>query len=182
MRSGRAAIRYARALAELTVDPGTSQQVFEDLKQVEEIFEKDPEILRLLGHPRLGVQRRAEILNKTVVGSLSGLSARFVDFLGKRNRLPLLPQILEHYENLIRAAMGVVKAHVVTAVPIDDEHRERIRSRLEELTGKKIALTQAVDPRLIAGIKIRIGDRLIDGTVRQSLEKMREQLTRIRLA
>jgi len=94
----------------------------------------------------------------------------------RRRRLELVPRIAREYRRLYNQSVGIVEATATSAAPLDDRELRALQERLENMTNKRVELTTAVDPRLLGGIQVRIGDMLLDGSVRGRLERLREQL------
>ena len=96
--------------------------------------------------------------------------------LRRKGRLALGPSIASYFREAWDEERGVERAVVRTAVPLDDRERDQLRTRLTVQTGKRIELTTEVDPSLLGGAVIRVGDRLIDGSARTRLRRLRERL------
>ena len=84
-----------------------------------------------------------------------------------------------HFEELVRSHRGITRAEVRTALPLDDADRAELERTLERLAGRQVEFTETVDPGLIGGIAVRIGDRLYDASVRSRLERLRARLTAV---
>ncbi len=101
---------------------------------------------------------------------------RLVTLLVERRRVALLPRVVEAYRALLYARRGIVEAEVVSAAPLIEAERVALRERLEGLTDRRVELRERVDPSLLGGLVVRIGDRLYDASVRGRLERLRSQL------
>jgi len=99
-----------------------------------------------------------------------------VRLLDQRGRLTLLPAIAAELTRLLDAMRGVVAATVTSAAPLEKDEIAEIAARLESMTGQTVKLDTAVDPSLIGGLTVRVGDRMIDASVRGRLERLRDQL------
>ena len=95
----------------------------------------------------------------------------------RRGRPKQVPAMVERFNELLRRERGVVRAEVRSALPLEDAEREAISERLRALTGDAVEINELVDPSLIGGIAVRIGDRLYDASVRSRLERLRARLT-----
>jgi len=112
-----------------------------------------------------------------VAGRARPIVGVFLDLLLRKKRLRELPQIVIEMGGLIERSQGVKRAHLVSAVPFTDAESQKLLSELEEITGGKIKLTSEVDPDVLGGAMVRIGDRLFDRTVRTLLETIGKQLS-----
>jgi F-type H+-transporting ATPase subunit delta len=99
-----------------------------------------------------------------------------VSLLVERGRVRALPRVSEQFQRLLNAHNGVVVATVTSAVPLNDEETVAIRTRVEALAGSTVDLRTAIDPALLGGLTVQIGDRLLDASIRGRLERLREQL------
>jgi F-type H+-transporting ATPase subunit delta len=99
-----------------------------------------------------------------------------VRILAARDRIHLLPSILQEFVALDREARGILEARVTVARPIDDREQEEVRRRLEQLTGKTVEIHTDVDSSILGGIVVRMGDRLIDASVAGRLQRLRQEM------
>ena len=99
-----------------------------------------------------------------------------VALLASRNALGLYPRIVAEYQGLVDAHNNRERAEVVTAVPLEDQQRERVMQRLARLLNKEVVLTTRVDPQVLGGLLARVGDRLIDGSTKGKLLGLRRSL------
>jgi F-type H+-transporting ATPase subunit delta len=106
------------------------------------------------------------------------LVLNLVYLLIARRRLGLLPQIIEQYEQLLDAHRGIERARVITAVPLEEEEKQRLAEILGNIAAKKVVVATEIDPDIIGGVVARLGDKLIDGSVRSRLENLRRRLAR----
>jgi F-type H+-transporting ATPase subunit delta len=94
----------------------------------------------------------------------------------RRRRVELMPAVAREFRRLYNRRAGIVEAAATSAADLDDRELAALQSRLEQMTGGKVDLTTSVDPSLLGGIQVRIGDQLIDGSVRGRLERLRSRL------
>jgi F-type H+-transporting ATPase subunit delta len=97
----------------------------------------------------------------------------------RRGRPGAIPAMRRHFEELVLRQRGIVRAEVRTALPLDERDRAEVERNLEHLAGRQVEFTEVVDPSLIGGIAVRIGDRLYDASVRGRLERLRARLTAV---
>ncbi|MCS7003274.1 MAG: ATP synthase F1 subunit delta, partial [Dehalococcoidia bacterium] len=104
------------------------------------------------------------------------LARNFLALLVQRNRLGILPEIIDLYAAMLDDERGIARASVTTAVELAPDEAQQVARRLEELTGKTIRLETSVDPAILGGVIVRIGDKLIDGSTRTRLNMLRQRL------
>ena len=113
-----------------------------------------------------------------IFNDLDDLSINFFRLLKKKNRLNLLPSIASYFQEIVDDNSGIVRGEVTAAVSIENDLSD-IESSLSKKLNKKVILSSKIDENIIAGIKIRIGDRLFDGTVKSKLNKLKEDLLNV---
>lgn len=136
----------------------------------------DPQVATALDNPRLGSGEEESLLLSVAGDRLSPVGRNFVRVLIEADRVTLLPQIAGLFETLKAEAEGVAKATIATAFPLDDVQVRALTAALEHRFGKKIEATVEVDQSLIGGVRIAVGDTVIDGSVKARLDAMAVQL------
>ncbi len=142
---------------------------------IEQLGGLDPGALHLLRDPRVPLESRvrtAEVATADHPGPIRGLFVLLV----RRDRVALLPQIAAAYEALVDERAGIARARVTTAVELGRPQQEGIVRRLERATGRTIRATFAVDPELIGGARVQVGDHLVDASIRGQLRSLQVQL------
>ena len=167
------AVQYATALLQLTEQTGEAEEVFKNLASVCKAFEEDPEISILFKHPAISAPQKKKFLDE-FSGGMDKLSARLVQILCERRKMSLLPLIVAEFKLLLLAKHNIVQGTLFTAESIDEAAVEKIKDRIKNKIGKRVDLSVQVDKSLIGGYVLRIGDQVIDGSLRgrlQSIEK-----------
>jgi F-type H+-transporting ATPase subunit delta len=175
--SGAIARRYARAVFELGRDEGRLGEVTRELAAFADAYRTSTELRELGAAPGVSDENRERIFGE--IGSRLGASSitlRTVLMLARRHRLSLLSEIVRGLEELTDEHLGVLRVEVESAEPLSATYRERLKRRLEEVTGKRVLLEFSEERSLIAGVVTRIGDRVIDGSVRGRLDRLAESL------
>lgn len=134
-----------------------------------------PELSDLIGNPKLGAAQLANLIAETA-GVTSAVQRRFVDTLAANNRLSVLPQIASMYDALRNQHEAVLAAEVTSAFPLSDTQVTDIQKTLEGKYGRKVQTSVVVDPELIGGVTIRVGDEVLDASVRGKLAQMANAL------
>lgn len=172
---GAGARRYAQAVFELARESGKYEEWLDDLQTMNAVFE-DRLVGRYFLDPKQRNLEKVDAVRQMFAGRVQPEALNLLMILVERGRTPLLPRILERYQSLSREAHGIVIAEVTTAIPVEEDERQRIAEELGRMTGKQVQLQTKVDPEIIGGMIARIGDKLIDGSVRTSLLQLRQSL------
>ena len=136
----------------------------------------DERALTVLANPAIPVERRAEVLTELLGGRISAPAQNLVQLLLRRGRIEELPRVAAEFRRLDDRRQGITHATATSAIPLTPDEVRALTQRLEQTTGGRIALDVRVDPSLLGGLIVRVGDRLIDGSVRGRLERLRTKL------
>ena len=170
-----AAKRYAQAVFSLGKEQGTLDAWSNDLAVLSRIV-ADDRIAVYLTNPSVAAERRIEAIESSLGANVQPEARNLARMLIERDRTMLIPDIREMFDAQLRAERGIAVAQVTSAEQLSDAEQDFIRQRLEAMTGRKVELAIRIDPEIIGGIIVRIGDQVIDGSVRNKLEKMRSRL------
>ena len=166
--------RYAQAVFEIAREQERLDEWQADLGQVAGLVE-DVTVLGWLEDPKTPFEARIKLLKESL-GDLDPLALNLVYLLLARGRLGMATDVAQEYRRLLDSHRGVEPAEVVTAVPLDDEDRQKLAERLGAITGKKVEVTAGVDPALVGGVVVRVGGKLLDGSTRGRLEAMKREI------
>ncbi len=170
---------YARSLYELAEQAGGQEKILQVAAELEQICEQarqSQEFREFLSSPIIEPQRRRDALYRILNGRVTDLTLRFLLVLNAKGRLSHLERIAEAFDQLVHAAFGRVEVDVYTAEPLTDALRDSLKKRIGSALGKEAVLYGYTDPSMIGGLKLRIGDQLIDGSVAGKLRRMRQVL------
>jgi F-type H+-transporting ATPase subunit delta len=135
-----------------------------------------PEVGRMVQNPSLPVDARRDVVERAAGSALPRPVRNLVTLLLQRRRLDIVPAISVEYQRHLDRRAGITRAAVTTASPLTEDEIVALRARLSDLTGGRVELTVREDPAILGGLIVRFGDRLIDGSVRGRLERLRTQL------
>jgi F-type H+-transporting ATPase subunit delta len=178
-RAGTASRRYAEAAFELATARGESADVadrWRDELDAAAAVTGDDRVTRVLENPALPWPERDEVLRKLLEGRISAPAFNLVRLLARRGRIDLLAGVAAEYRRLLGRSRGVATATVTAARDLSDDDLDAIRERVQAMTGGEVDLEVRVDPSLIGGVTVRIGDKLIDASVRGRLERLRARV------
>jgi len=168
--------RYAAALLETAWAQNAVELVESDLGLLAYTFQANPELKDALLNPLLPTSRKQEIVKRIFAGRISDLTISYTNLLIDKRREEAILRTEEEFVLLANERRGLVQALAVSAVPLSADETDALVGRLTALTGKKVTLTTQVDPSLIGGVLVRVGDRVLDGTVKGHLDRLRNDL------
>lgn len=173
MASG-AAKRYAQAVLQLAKEQGTLDVWQRDLDRIAAIV-REPGVSQYLRSPAVETARKREILESELDGAQPE-AINLVRMLLERDRIDIVPRMVETFTEARMAEQGIVIANVTTAEELSVDGRLSVQARLEQMLGKNVEMRMHTDPEIIGGIIARVGDRLIDGSVINQLRRLRARL------
>ncbi|MFQ5484779.1 MAG: ATP synthase F1 subunit delta [Desulfobacterales bacterium] len=179
MRNLAIARRYAKALLLIGKEDGRAEIYRDELETVSNLILRDKALSQAICNPRYPVDSRKKVLQAIVDKiNLSRVMKSFLMLLFDKGRIGFLNGINGFYQKLVDEFKGVARASIVSATVLSTEAVEKIRSALSKMTGKEIALELEEDTDLIGGIITRIGDQILDGSIKKQLINIRESLKR----
>jgi F-type H+-transporting ATPase subunit delta len=174
MAGSSSARRYAQAVFDIAREHGDLQQWQDDLTRLADIF-SNLEVISFLENPKIAYEQKAGVLSQHLKG-LRPLAQNLAQLLIQKDRVRLMPEIVEEYQRFMDGYLGVVPTQVVSAIPLTNDQEKEIGASLRLMTGKDIRLTTSVDPEILGGLVIRMGDRVLDGSTRTQLQSLRSTL------
>jgi F-type H+-transporting ATPase subunit delta len=172
---------YAQSLFELATDAGGNEKLLEIADEIEQLVElttSNADIATFFSSPIIDCDKRENALSAIFSNKVTDLMLRFLLVLNNKGRLNHLQQIATAYDQLVQEAMGGIEVDVFTPVAIDADSIQAIKSKVQELLGKEPMLHSYVEPAMLGGVKLRIGDQLIDGSVQTKLRRLSEAIQR----
>lgn len=166
---------YSQALFEVATSHGKSAEVLEEMAGLGELAQTKPDFATFLSSPMVDSADRAVAIDKMFRGRLEDVVVDSLQVINRKGRLSLLPAIAEQYRQLLRDRDQRVDVHVSTAVPLGETLRQQIREVVRRFTGLKPDLHEKVDPTLIGGLVLEVGDRKVDGSVQFEISKYRQR-------
>ncbi len=179
MIENEVARKYGQAVFELAQDKGELEQVAEDLKMLRETISEVRDFKNLLYHPRINDEKKKEVFLDIVGDEISDITRDFCQLLIDKRRIRFLHHIVRDFEKRHNQAEKILEVELSSAIELPEELENRIRARLSDITGYNIELETEVDEDIIGGFQIKVGDRIIDGSIQGELEKIQKQLEQI---
>jgi F-type H+-transporting ATPase subunit delta len=170
---------YAEALFSVADAEDVLDEVDDELFRFARTLEREGQLRDALTDPALPADRKRAVLAEVLGERANPLTVNLLGFIVEQGRARDLPAIVDEMVALAAERRQAAVAEVRTAIPLDTEHAQRLTEALERATGKRIELKVVVDPTVIGGVVARVGDQVIDGSVRRRLELAREQLSEV---
>jgi F-type H+-transporting ATPase subunit delta len=172
------AARYARALLDVTISEGDPQQAERELAAFVDLLRQHRDLGAALTNPAVpAANKRAVIEQVLAMLKPSGPVTKTLLLLADRDRLSLLPDLLDIFRDRLLTHQQIVRAEVTTATPLAEDRVADLQRRLAATTGRQVLMTTKVDPEIIGGVVTRIGSTVYDGSVASQLQAIRQRLT-----
>ena len=179
MITGSLARRYAKALFELGNAQHNIDHVGADIRAIAAAMKESAELASVLSSPAIRRSERRKVVDALIerIG-VRPVTKNFVELLLDHERFSALPGISRELDAMIEAKAGRVHAEITSAKPLDPAQLTQITAALEKLSGKKVTVDKREDPELLGGVVAKIGDVVYDGSLRNQLAQLRDQLTK----
>ena len=169
---------YATALFSLANDCNCEKKYLNDLKTVKEQFDQNPLYLQILSSPDINKEKRRELAENAFRDYVSPDVLNFLKLLCDNGRLVLLTDCFSEYEDLFREFNKAEKARVISAIPLTDPEKQKVETRLKEISKKEITVSYEIDKSIIGGLVIYMGNTVIDGSLKSELNKIKEAVSK----
>lgn len=170
------ALKYAQAVYEVAAGKDMLSKVEEELQMVEKTIRAHEDLAIFFYHPRVSGQAKKETITKLFAQELESFVHNFLLLLVDKRREAALPAIITEYRKLANEARNIAEAEVITAMPLTTEEHSALMRKLSMVTGKNMMLKTRIDESILGGVIIKIGDKLIDGSVVRQLKMMKNAL------
>lgn len=168
--------QYAKALFGLCPERQVVDRVAEELRALDKAIAGAPEAHDFLFHPEIPKAEKRALLAQLLPQGLTTQSAGLIELLTQRRHLRMMPEIIQQFLALREASFGVLSADVESALPLSEELRARLQQTLVRVTGHGVTMRVKLNPELLGGVRIRVGDRIVDGSIAGRLKQIREAL------
>ena len=177
MRQTILAKRYAKALFAVSQEEGTSEGYRETLNVLGDYLEKHPESMDGLTNLLYPMELREKVMTHLISAlQADQFLANFLNLVVQKKRADILPDIAAEFQALVDADQNVSRGTLISATQISGELQAKIQSTLENITGKKVILATEIDPAIIGGIVAKVGDLVMDGSIKTQLAGLNESI------
>jgi F-type H+-transporting ATPase subunit delta len=170
---------YARALFELALEGQMIDQILAEYEFVKNSFDEFPDFLEIVKSPKISVVEKKTILKDTFGGKVSDVLLNFFSVLVDKKRSDVIRDV---YDDLIIMAddnKGLVVARVESVIPLEANEIEVLEAKLNKVTGKTVTVDNVINPEIMGGLVVKVGDKVVDGSVKRKLDNMKHELAQI---
>jgi F-type H+-transporting ATPase subunit delta len=169
--------RYAKALFSLGKEQDKYEAYNEALSAIAALYDESPDVGDSLTNPLYPMEARQKVMAKIAeAANADNMLAAFLNLLVEKHRAGILPDIAQEMQIMVDSAQGISHGSVVSAVELDEALLEKIQATLEKITGNKVLLETEVDSSIIGGIIAKVGDLVVDGSIRTQLNGLKESI------
>ena len=171
--------RYSQALFEVGKENNKLEEYLEEIKFIGDICSEYKDFFELLKTPKISINEKKDVFEETFEGKVSKEVNNFIKIILDKRRIKNIFEITKEYEKLVDKHNGVVKADAYTTMPLDKNTLKSLEEKLSKTTNKNVKLKNKVDETLIGGVKIVLGDKVIDGTIKKKLTNIESSLKKL---
>lgn len=171
--------RYALSLYEVARDEGKLETYLDELTVITDSVRQTPEFLKMLQAPAIAFADKRQVLQNAFAGKIQPYLLNFLLLITEKRRVGGLLEMQEAYKQRYYNEHGICEVRATTAIPLDDALMEKLHKKLEAITGKQVILQTCVDPALLGGIVIKLGNDQIDTSVKTRLKELTQNMTQI---
>lgn len=173
---------YGEALFEVAVEEGTIDSTLEEVQIVLDVIEANEQYIKLLTHPKLPVEQKVSLVEQVFAGKASDTLTGFMVTIVEKGRFSEIEKILTYFIDKVREYKKIGVAYVISTVELSkDEKQEIVQKLLNTTSYVEFIMNYSVDASLIGGVVIRIGDRVVDSSIRSKLNRMAKELSQVQL-
>jgi F-type H+-transporting ATPase subunit delta len=171
-----AVLAYAQSLLDLANEQKQAEAIGEELGQLRDLIQQNPTFGLYLADPAIGHDARVAMLKELFAGKVAPLIWNFIGVVNLKDRLKDLPEMAAAYKDLLDEQLGKIEVDVTVAHKLPDDQFEHVRQQISAALKKDVVVHEFVQESIIGGMMLRVKDKLIDASVRNQLQSMREKL------
>lgn len=175
MAGTKVATRYAKSFLGLASEKGKLDEALSDMELVNKTTSENPELLTLLKSPVVNTEKKLSILNQIYEKHVGEMSMLFINLIAKNRRESFLPEIADAFIAQYKQLKGITSAVVTSATVLSDEARKRIETLVQNEVGGTVELKTEINPELIGGFVLRIGDKQLDTSIQNQVNKLKQE-------
>lgn len=169
---------YTDVIFDLAKEENQVVEIGAELEGIASILEQNPEFIMLLSSPQITKIDKLKAVDEIFQGKISSTTLNFIKVLIDNRRSEYLLEIAKRYKNNEREFLGIAYVEATTAVPMDEDQKQKLVKTLETKLGKQIELNNMIDSSIIGGMKIKIGEKALDGTLTNRLKELQSEISK----
>lgn len=170
------AFHYSQALFKIAPSKEQLQKHLSELEQVFALLEANPQLQQVLAAPSIDKQKKKKVLQDLLLGKIDQQLLYFLLLLLDKDRFGYLSEITAEYCRLVNQELSILVAQLITAIPVNSAIKEKVQSKLEAFYRKKVEINESVDPKIIGGMILIINNQMIDNSIRNRLNELKDNL------
>ncbi len=170
---------YAKALFELAVEGQMVDQILAEYEFVKDSFDEFPEFLEIVKSPKIQVDEKIKILEETFGEKVSDTLINFFKILVDKKRSNVIRDVYDDFNVFVNEEKGLVVARVESVIPLEANEIEALEAKLSKVTGKTVTIDNVINPDIMGGLVVKVGDKVVDGSVKHKLENLKHELAEI---
>ncbi len=171
------ASRYAKSLLDLAVEKGQLEAVYADMLQVKSVCENSKEFVTFLRSPIINADKKVSTLTAVFEGKLNAITSGFLTIVANKRREAVIPQMAESFVEQYKTQKNILTAIVTSAKGLDETTKQQALALVKAQLNGEVELVEKIDPNIIGGFVLKIGDKQIDKSVARQLSNLKKQLT-----
>ena len=169
---------YTNVLFDLAMEEDHPEEIGEELATIAAILEQNPEYKIFLTSPQIAKEDKIRSVDKIFGDQIEKTTKNFIKVLIENGRSAYLPEVAKVYKKLLREHLGIVYVEAITAVPMDEDQKQRLIEKLEQRLHQRVELNNLMDENIIGGMKIRVGEKSLDASVSSRLRTLQSELSK----
>lgn len=170
---------YAKALFELAVEGQMVDQILAEYEFVANSFDEFPEFLEIVKSPKVSNDDKIKILSETYGDKVSETLVNFFKVLVDKKRSNVVREVYNDYKVLVDESKGLVVARVESVIPLEANEIKVLEAKLNDVTGKQVTIENVINPEIMGGLVVTVGDKIVDGSVKHKLDNLKHELAQI---
>ncbi|WP_102401442.1 F0F1 ATP synthase subunit delta [Haloimpatiens massiliensis] len=168
--------RYALALYEVAEMKGKIDEYMNDLQEIVDLIKNNQEFLQVIKHPEITTSKKKKIFINVFKGKIDEDLLSFLLILIEKDRILYLEEKLKEMKKIHLEKNNILLAEITTAIPLNDHERTKLIDKLKKMYSKDIILKEIVDKKIIGGVHVKVGDDVIDGTIKTKINEIRRRV------
>lgn len=174
---------YGDALFELATEQNKTDELAKEVELVQTVLAQNPDFSKLMNHPKVGKDEKLQVMKEVFEGRIDKELVGFLRLIVEKDRYAETEAILKYFTDRVKEEKGIGVAYVTSAVKLSEIQKKQIEEKLVETTEyKEMEMNFSIDETLVGGLVIRIGDKVVDSSIKTKLNELTKQLMKIQLA